>query len=414
MSYAPFLAAAFVLWPLMGVLGGQGYAPLLVLAALPALFLARPNRRPGVFILIVVAFLIWTTLAETWSPASHGLITGSVMDGDFAVKSPALRMVVIAAFGALAFAGAIRIAEGGAQTSARVMLGGFAVQGLILFLSAVFAGQLLHLIYGDDPVRQGEGVQNVSRNANAFALALPVLAAYLLTRASLLWKLAALGLAVLSAYCFTLADTQAAMFGAGAMLAAFVFLFLVPRHGLRWMLWMMAAYIASAPFLIGAVLSGLERMGVSLPASFQSRAWSWEVVIGKIREAPLKGHGIEASKTWRETYADYPDWLAQVPEFWSAYPVVPGHPHNMALQLWAETGGTGAGLAALGLLVLGSRMPAGDAMRADIRYAFGGLIAVTACLFSFSYSLWNEAFWATVILAVCAVVLLSKRTRGSL
>ena len=37
MSYAPILAAAFVLWPVMGVLGAQGYGPLLALAALPAL-----------------------------------------------------------------------------------------------------------------------------------------------------------------------------------------------------------------------------------------------------------------------------------------------------------------------------------------------------------------------------------------
>lgn len=414
MSYAPFLAAAFVLWPLMGILGGQGYAPLLVLASLPALFVARPNRRPGVFLLVVAAFLAWAAWTETWSPASRGFITGSLMEGDFAVRSAALRVTLVALFGALAYAGALRIAEGGAQISARVMLGAFAVQGLVLLGTAMFAGPLLQLVYGDDPIRQGEGVQNINRNANAFALALPVLAAYLVTRRSLLWKLAALGLVAVSAWCFVKVDTQVGLMGVVTMLLAFLFLSLVPRNGLRWLLWTMAAYIASAPFLIGAIISGLERMGIALPGSFQSRTWSWEVVIGKIREAPFTGHGMQASKTWRETYADHPEWLAQLPDFWSAYPVVPGHPHNMALQLWAETGGAGAGLAALGLLVLGSRMPAGDAMRADIRLAFGGVIAVAACLFSFSYSLWNEAFWATLVLVVCGIVLLSKRQRGSM
>ena len=154
--------------------------------------------------------------------------------------------------------------------------------------------------------------------------------------------------------------------------------------------------------------------GAALPGSFQSRVWSWDVVVGKIQEKPLIGHGIEASKTWRESYSDHPQWLAQLPDFWATYPVVPGHPHNMALQIWAETGMVGAGLVALTLAFIAICLPDGQTMRPDVRYASAGMLASAVSLFSFSYSVWNEAFWASLVLAACSIVLLSKRERASL
>ena len=198
------------------------------------------------------------------------------------------------------------------------------------------------------------------------------------------------------------------------MLVAFLVMWALPRTGLRWLFTGVAAYIALAPVLIGGLLHLLTRMGVTLPGSFQSRAWSWDVVIGRIREAPVKGHGIDATKSWQETYAAHPDWLAQLPDFWAYYPVVPGHPHNMALQIWAETGLIGAGLAALTVLLIGWRLPAGDRLRPDVRLAIAGVLAAAVSLFSFSYSVWNEAFWATLALSVAGLVLLSRRERSSL
>ena len=43
-----------------------------------------------------------------------------------------------------------------------------------------------------------------------------------------------------------------------------------------------------------------------------------------------------------------------------------------------------------------------------------GLLAAAVSLFSFSYSVWNEAFWATLALSVAGLVLLSRRERSSL
>ncbi len=414
MSYAPFLAAAFLLWPFTCIAGTQGNVLLLALAAIPAMFVARPGNRPATYLMAGVAFLVWAIASEYWSPVSRGIVSGSLWGGDFAIRSAGLRIGLTLMFATLLIAGTLRIAPGRAQISSRLMLGAVSVHGLLVLLGPHLGAAVMPFFYGDDPLEYSSGFQNLDRGANAFALVLPILVAYLGARSGIAWKGLALLIALASAASFALLGASAAMFGALLMLAAFLIVRLFPNYGLRGLFTAAAAYIALAPFLIGSLLHLLERSGRTLPGSFQSRAWSWEVVIGKIQEAPLTGHGIEASKSWRETYAAYPEWMAQLPDFWAYYPVVPGHPHNMALQIWAETGGVGALLTALAVLLIGWRLPIGGRLRADIRYAIGGMLAATFCLFSFSYSAWNEAFWSTLALAVAALVLLSRRVRGSL
>jgi len=414
MSYAAVLAAAFVLWPLMGILGGQGFAPLLGLAALPALALSRPKLPPAPYAMLAILFVFWAALSETWSPASKGLVSGNLLHGDFAVKAASLRIVLVTLFGLLAVGGAMRISGGTAQRSSRVMLGAFAVQGLIVLMSVFLSGPVLAAVYGDDPLEVNKGIQNIGRNANSFALVLPLLAAYLAVRPGLIWKGVAALMIVVSAVAFERADSQAALFGLGFMVLAMGFVGLFPRMGFRWLFSLLAGYIAIAPVAFGLAINALERAGIHLPGSFQSRAWSWQVVIGKSIEKPFTGHGLAASKTWRETYGDHPDWLRHLPDFWAQYPVVPGHPHNMALQIWAETGMVGAILAGLSLVALGFSLPRPNEMRSDVRYAIAGMAGVAASLFSFAYSAWNEAFWASLVLAAIGIILLSKRERASL
>ncbi len=414
MSYAPFLAAAFLLWPLTSMAGTQGNVLLLALAAIPALFVARPGIRPAHYLLAGMAFLVWAVASESWSPVSRGIISGTLMGGDFAIRSAGLRIILTLFFTTLLIAGALRTAPGRAQISSRLILGSLSIHGLLILLSPVFATSVMPVFYGDDPLNHSSGFQNLDRGANAFALVLPILVAYVGARPGLAWKGLALMIALASLVSFGVLGSSAAMFGAALMLVAFVIVRVFPKYCLRGLFTTVAAYIALAPVLMSGLLYMLERSGVNLPGSFQSRAWSWEVVIGKIQEAPLMGHGIEASKSWQDTYAAYPEWMAQLPDFWARYPVVPGHPHNMALQIWAETGAVGAFVAALAVLLIGWRLPIGHNLRADIHYAIGGMLAAAFCLFSFSYSVGNEAFWSTLALAVVALIVLSRRVRASL
>lgn len=413
MSYAPILAAAFVLWPVIGLLGAQGYGPLLAITALPALALARPRMPPAIYALMALAFVGWVAASESWSPATRGLISGNLLEGNFAISAASVRIVLTALFGMLAVAGALRIASGQAQVSTQVMLWAFAVQGLLVAASAVFGHQVVAIIYGADPAEQAQGFQNIARNANAFLIVLPILVAYVAARPGWRWKGVSTAIVLVAALIVALNDSDAALIGIVFMLLASFIVWLAPKTGYRWLISLMAGYIAAAPVMIATAINMMQKMGVELPASFQSRAWSWELVIGKAVEKPLTGHGVAAAKTWRDTYSDHPAWLAQLPDFWASYPVVPGHPHNMALQVWAETGMVGAVLAGLTLVVIAFRLPMPKTLRPDVRYAIAGLVGVVASLFSFSYSVWNDSFWASVVLAACAIILLSHRNRAS-
>ena len=409
MSYAPILAAAFLLWPLMGVLGGQGYAPLLLVLSLIAIAIARPKWPPAPYAVAALVCVFWAGLSEIWSPASAAFISGNLLAGDFAIKSPVVRLFLLAVLGTIAVGGALRIPGGTAEKSSRLVLVGIALQYGSLIATLILAPIVLELRYGDDPVRQNEGIQNIIRNANAFVLVLPILFAFFWTREQLLHKFAAAFIMLSSLSLFLIIGAHSAFFGGLLMFAGFALVTFLPRSGFRVIFGLLAAYILTAPFAIEAGIVMLEHLGVGLPASFQSRAWSWEVVVGKIWEAPLFGHGVEASKTWNETFAAYPDWLARLPEFWAEYPVVPGHPHNMALQIWAELGLVGAALCALTLLLIGFWLPRPSAFFPHIRLAAAGMVLATVPVFSFAYSMTNDAFWSTAILAAMAIILLAKQ-----
>ncbi len=125
-------------------------------------------------------------------------------------------------------------------------------------------------------------------------------------------------------------------------------------------------------------------------------------------DAPFIGHGLNAARTWRETYSSRPDWLAQLPDFWNDYPIVPGHPHNMALQIWAETGMVGAVLAALCLVGLAFHLPRPSELRPEIRFAAAGLAGAAASDFICPNSFWNDGFGAALALAATALVLWNR------
>jgi peptidoglycan/LPS O-acetylase OafA/YrhL len=84
--------------------------------------------------------------------------------------------------------------------------------------------------------------------------------------------------------------------------------------------------------------------------------------------------------------------------------VIPNHPHNMALQLWAETGAIGAALLATVLVLAGFRLPSPSALgAAGPRTAM--LVGVMGAVGCVSFDLWNEWWWGVgALLAVLVIV----------
>ncbi|MEQ9314844.1 MAG: O-antigen ligase family protein, partial [Henriciella sp.] len=197
--------------------------------------------------------------------------------------------------------------------------------------------------------------------------------------------------------------------------AALGLVHVLPRSGFKALFGAMAAFILASPVILGFGGAAVSNAEVPLPSSVQSRVWAWQLTTEKVLEQPLIGHGIEASKEWRETFGDRPELMQQMIDRtgiddgrWKAYRILPGHPHNMGLQIWAETGIVGVALAIIALLALGWSLPVPAALPSTIRVAVASLTAAGFALFSLSYSVWNEAFWATIALSGAGIILLSR------
>lgn len=409
MNYGPVLAAAFVLWPVMAVLGGQGFAPLIGLTGLAALVFARPQMPPAAFAYIGFAFVAWAALSEFWSPGSRQIVSGSLVDGSFSVEARSLSTVLLALTSALTIAASLRTAPAPwASGIVATMLG---VQAALVIASPYLSGIALSAVYGEDAEGLAEGAQNIGRGANTLALGLPLLLPLLVLR----WRVAGMVLAGLliagAAAAYVLLGSDSALYALAGMAAAMGLIVLLPRMGFRWLFGAIAGYIAAAPVLYAGLIRVLDPVAQSLPASFRSRLWSWETVIARSSEAPFTGHGMGATRTWKDTFASRPDWLAQLPDSWTTYPIVPGHPHNMALQIWAETGMIGAVLAALSLVALAFHLPRPGDLPREIRLVIAGLAGAATVIFSFAYSLWNEGFWASLALAAAAIIIWHRTLR---
>lgn len=412
-TFAPILAAFMVLWPIIGYMGAQGYTGAVALTALLGLAYVRVS---GIrfYILACLAFMAWVVAAGTWSPEATSLITGNMLQGTFSMDMPGIRFALTA----LAGIGTMVAIWAVATRSSRISLGVIVAAGLAQFFSvivtALFLPQVLDLFAPiSDPV--GEMPQNLLRNANSFALLMPFLLAWMWhERTGDYWRLFAVGMVLMAFAAFAQTGTQTAMVGTGIMLLCMVIVKLMPKNGFRVIFSALALYIATAPLLLGAGIRMIHMSGLPLPESFFSRLYCWEFVRGKIGEAPLIGHGPEASHMWKDSFVDHPEWLADAVArygdtvVWDLYHIVPGHPHNMPLQIWAETGMVGASLAAIFVLFFGWRLKPPQDWPPSSRYAAAGLIGICFALSSFSLSMWNEAYWASVVLA-SGVILLQAR-----
>lgn len=415
-TFAPILAAMLVLWPIIAYMGAQGYSGAVAIAALLGVFYARRPEIDRLF-LTGLAFAVWIVLAGFWGPETDGLFIGNLGSGSFSLDMPGIRFALTALAGLSIFVAVQSVTPHASPRSLNVIAGAGMVQFGAMLLTALFMVHVLALLAPiSDPI--SEMPQNLMRNANAFLMLLPFLLTVLWHRSEdPTWTYSAVALTILSVVAFILTGTQTALIGVVLMLAGMAIVKRYPERGFKIIFGSLAAYILAAPIIFSGLISGLRDLGLPLPQSFLSRSYSWELVGHKIAESPIIGHGLEASHSWRDTYGDHPEWLADASarygaEFaWEIYPVIPVHPHNMPLQIWAETGFIGAALAAAFLVFLGWKLKAPTLWSPISRYAAAGLIGTCVAICSFAYSMWNEAFWGSVILAA-AVIFVQARHDG--
>ena len=415
-TFAPILAAMLVLWPIIAYMGAQGYSGAIAIAGLLSIFYARRPEIDRLF-LVGCGFALWCVLAGFWGPDTDGFFIGTLGAGSFSLDMPGIRFALTALAGLGVFVAIQSVTAKSSIRSLNVIAGAGLVQFGGMLITALFMAQVLALLAPiSHPV--SEMPQNLMRNANAFLMLLPFLLAWVWHRDDdPQWTYAAICLGVLSLVAFILTGTQTALFGVILMIVGMAIVQRYPRNGFKIIFRTLAGYVLASPIIFAWLIPTLRDLGAPLPQSFFSRSYSWELVGQKVAASPIIGHGLEASHSWRDSYGDHPEWLADASarygaEFaWEVYPVIPVHPHNMPLQIWAETGFIGAALAAAFLFFLGAKLQPPSAWSPISKYAAAGLIGVCVAICSFAYSMWNEAFWASAILAA-AVVFVQARHDG--
>jgi O-antigen ligase len=228
----------------------------------------------------------------------------------------------------------------------------------------------------------GEGVQNISRNGIILALAAPFLIVGFerqlsFSRALLVEILVfAVVVAVLAAR-----EVIGPILSVGFGLAAVAMVRMFPRSGFRLLGLGIALFVMTAPFTFGILSAGADPATVT--NSIDWRLAIWKRVIEVIQLNPITGHGLGVFRTMED--------IIPSGEF-AGRLLAPNHPHNMALQLWAEMGVIGAGIFSLLVLMVAFRLP--EPSRLGVPGFLAAALAGQFLAISMSFDLWNDWLWA--------------------
>lgn len=372
----------FALVPAVAVGGGMALPVLLALAGAfalrPSLLRQVVENKPlplGLF----VAFVAWAVLSTAWS--SYG------------VPTQAIKLTVLVPLG-LTFAAAAAADPGARRLTLAAGLAAFLVLALCLGIEAAGNLPLNRIAQPDVPI--GELGRNVSRGVTILLAIVWAGAASLLAAGGRLRLAGALGVLVIGGALSTQFEQFSNLLGFAVGLTAFAAAFWQPDWTLRLVSLGLAGWVLIAPFATPLLLAN-QRLVDSMPLSWAARVGIWRYVCARIVEAPLFGHGLDASRAVTDRI--------QVREL--DMRAIQLHPHSASLQIWFETGAVGAAFAA-GALILGGW--AMSRLFATNRPAAAAAAATLACLGligNVSFGLWQEWWGATLFMAAALVAALA-------
>lgn len=310
------LIGAAVLVPVVGYIAPLGFALLLALVGLLCLPALRITDQDRPVAIILFAALIWAAASTTWSPYQPSKPGNSTIL-KLALQLPCYWSAISAA----------RRADPRLRTCAlQVLAWGCALFGLVLLEETATRGALykaLHVFY--EPIRDDLAESNVGHSTQVLGL---------------IWPLAAYGAARRWRPLLTLAmvagtGAAAVAFGydepvLGLVLAplAALIVWRWPRGGPRLMALAAVVLFLGTPFGVWAVRHYFDYAAIqhALPKTDSMRMGYWSHAIDWIRLRPIRGWGLDASRSFG--------------------PGIALHPHNNPLQVWMELGAIGAVAAA--------------------------------------------------------------------
>lgn len=375
----------FSLLPGVAVGGALGLPVLVGLAA--ALGYNHPRTRQAIetapiFLSILAGATAWAAISSLWSP----------WDGQASVKVAGLVV-----FGLL-----LGCSMPAPQQARWTLAGASAALTVLIALTAIEALSDSALNRAADPTAgQFTWTQNPARGAVVMlALLWPALAWMLGAKTAwrwpvMIWFVAGAGFVALQF------GQHSNLVGLCVGAAFFAFGFAAPRLAILLPALGLAAWLAVAPFATLAIVSSLQAPAW-LPHSWDVRLGIWKYTSERILERPWFGHGLDAARaTTERTVYDG-----------EAFRVIPVHPHSASLQIWYDTGVIGAVLAIALIALIGLRLSRLYAAARLPAAATAAVIAMLGTMANVGWSLWQEWWMATIILAGILVVALgAEHTR---
>ena len=382
---------AAVLTPVIAYVGNLGFAPLVALLGIGALVFMGRRGAPSAALGILLALLIWALVSMTWSPATpvhpdlHRYKTIESITG--------MKLVFELAFYG-AFVTAMRGVSNEVAARASLFLAiGLSIMAVLLVIESADGAILYQSIKAamHNKARPDLATRNVARACYVAAVLFwPVVLR--LRQAHLPLVIAAfVGGLCISAFVFRVDSPIMAL-----VLGSVVFV-AVRRFGVA-AIWTLLAgtvvYFAAAPLVAGVVTHMLRPH--ELPGQVGKLSWAvrldiWRFVSAEILQNPLRGWGLDASRSWPRD--------------------IPLHPHDAALQLWLELGVIGAALAALFWAFLFGRIA--NLLATDRTMAAASAATAVAYLTigALSFGVWQEWWLAVGALAVvtCGLVGAARR-----
>lgn len=405
MPLPAFLFALWALWPIAAYPGGKLFAPLVFLIGLFAIP-GMMASKPGLPVKAGLALLVWICISALWSPAGEGIFSGSLLEENFALEASYIRFA-FTLIGCFLFVRLVLKAPDEKLSRVPVWIyAGVSLHILIVAYMAITRDQML-LSQGEMMVPTG---QSMGRNANLLAMGVPLLLCGLAIRGKGLQGLGA-GVALLLVTCVLalMLDGIAAILALILGGLAFAVLHFGARGGFRLLFNTAALGLLAAPAFVW-MLGGLAPHLVGIiPLTAQQRLIIWQATLERILEKPFLGHGVNAAPTWTQTYASRPDLLEQLAPDLIHNRIIPNHPHNMAMQLWAETGLIGVLLCVALLVMAGRALPAPARLSLGVKVAGAGLFGAALSYFAVSYSVWDESYWASIAIVLSGVIVLHRR-----
>jgi O-antigen ligase len=370
------VVVALALAPIMGWLWYMGFPGLLVTMGLLSLPALRVDDRDRPVAILLLCGLVWAAMSTAWSPYHPTKPDNNT----------ALKLAVELPFYWLAYCGARRADPRLKQLALKVLVWGSVLFGLILlvdFATDVGLYERLHVAFYE-PIRHDLAQVQVAHATFVLALIWPLAFAAAARTGTPYWLLAPIPLG------FTAAALR---FGADAPVISLVLSGLVFAAVLRWpkrgplaLAGLAVVYALGAPLVIwlARATGHYGALEANVPLSWSERMGFWSHAVDWLKDHPLRGWGLEASRMFS--------------------PGIVLHPHDDALQVWLELGAVGAALFA----GIWWRMLRGLA-RASADAGAAGVAAAASVYLLFgalNFDTWHE-WWLALgaLVAVCAALL---------